>query len=316
MKAVVVTGPGQVEVTDVTDPSPAAGEVVMQVLTAGVCGTDLHIVDGDYIATYPIVPGHEFAGRIVAVGQGVVDWKIGQGVTADPNIYCHRCSECRHGLENLCRHAQAVGVTRHGALAEYVAVAAENCVPIADEQLAGASLIEPLSCALHGMDVVGVRIAARVLICGAGPMGLMLTSLSRQTSATEVAVIDLNPARLERAARLGASATAPSAAELGRPTGYDVVIDCTGVPAVIEDAIERVAPGGTFLQFGVTAADGGVVVWWIVSAEYSDTSWTPSGGAVVETLDRDRFREGGGRIPVGAADGAASGLTAGLTNRD
>lgn len=91
-------------------------------------------------------------------------------------------------------------------------------------------------------------------------MGLMLTSLSRQTSATEVAVIDLNPARLERAARLGASATAPSAAELGRPTGYDVVIDCTGVPAVIEDAIERVAPGGTFLQFGVTAADAKVAL--------------------------------------------------------
>jgi 2-desacetyl-2-hydroxyethyl bacteriochlorophyllide A dehydrogenase len=260
MKAVVVTGPGKVEIGDVSDPTPAAGEVLVQVESVGICGTDLHIVDGDYIATYPIVPGHELAGRIVAVGSGVTEWRVGQGVTADPNVYCGRCPECRHGLENLCRRAQAVGVTRQGAAAEYVAVPAENCVAMPDHQLAGSSLVEPLSCAVHGMDVVGVRLAARVLIYGAGPMGLMLTTLSHQTRASEIAVVDLNEARLNLAAKLGASDTGTSAAELARSSGYDVVIDCTGVPAAIQDAIERVGPGGTFLQFGVTAADATVVV--------------------------------------------------------
>jgi 2-desacetyl-2-hydroxyethyl bacteriochlorophyllide A dehydrogenase len=260
MKAVVVTGPGQVELGDVADPSPAPGEVVLQVESVGICGTDLHILDGDYIATYPAVPGHEFAGRVVAVGSGVTDLKVGQGVTADPNVYCGRCPECRHGWENLCRNAEAIGVNRPGAAAEYVAVPAANCVSMLDDQLAGSSLVEPLSCAVHGMDVVGVRIAARVLIYGAGPMGLMLTTLSRQTSASDVAVVDLNRARLTIAARLGASDTATSAVGLVNPSQYDVVIDCTGVPAVIQDAIERVAPGGTFLQFGVTAADATVAV--------------------------------------------------------
>jgi threonine dehydrogenase-like Zn-dependent dehydrogenase len=110
------------------------------------------------------------------------------------------------------------------------------------------------------MDVVGVRLAARVLVYGAGPMGLMVASLARQTSATEVAVVDLNEQRLGLASRLGATDAATSATGLARPTGYDVVIDCTGVPAAIQDGIERVAPGGTFLQFGVTTAEATVAV--------------------------------------------------------
>ncbi len=260
MKAVLVTSPGELELTELPDPRPSADEVVVRVASVGLCGTDLHIVDGQYIAKYPIVPGHEFSGRIVGLGSSVTDLKVGQGVTADPNIYCARCDNCRRGLENLCRNTQAVGVTRHGAAAEFVTVPAANCVVMPDDQLMDASLVEPLSCAVHGLDVVGVQLAARVLIYGAGPMGLMLTALSSQTSATEVAVIDLNPERLALAAKVGATDTGLSALELERDEEYDVVVDCTGVPAAIQDGIERVAPGGTFLQFGVTPADATVAV--------------------------------------------------------
>jgi 2-desacetyl-2-hydroxyethyl bacteriochlorophyllide A dehydrogenase len=251
MRAVVVSGPGDYAVTDIADPVPAHDEVLLRVESMGICGTDLHILDGQYIAQYPIVPGHEFAGRIVAVGDQVTGWTVGDGVTADPNIYCGTCDRCRHGLENLCRNAQAVGVTRDGAAAELVVVPAANCVAVDDQHLTDASLVEPLSCAVHGWDVVGSRLAASVLIYGAGPMGLMLSALSRAAGAGHVALVDPNQDRLQRADRVGASEWVPSGGDLATGRDYEVVIDCSGAPAAIEDGLERVAPGGVFLQFGV-----------------------------------------------------------------
>ena len=257
MKAVVVSGPGAMSVERVADPTPAPGEIVVAPDGCGLCGTDLHILDGEFPRTrFPIVPGHEFAGEVVAVGREVTGVREGDLVGVEPNIACAQCSFCRAGRPNLCERWDAIGVGRRdGGFAEFVAVPAANAVVLPEAFPRGAGpLIEPLSCAVHGLDVAALRIADHVLIYGAGTVGLMLCRLAAQQAPGSVSVVDRNPARLARAATFGADFTATSADELERPGGWHAVIDATGAVAAIEDGLTRVRRGGTFLMFGVAAA--------------------------------------------------------------
>ena len=257
MKAVVVAGPGSVSVERVPDPTPDTGEIVVAPDGCGLCGTDLHILDGEFPRTrYPIVPGHEFAGEVVAVGGDVTGVRVGDVVGVEPNIACAQCSFCRAGRPNLCERWDAIGVGRRdGGFAEFVAVPAANAVVLPDAfPRAAGPLIEPLSCAVHGLDVAGLRIADHVLIYGGGTVGLMLCRLAAQQAPGSVSVVDRNPGRLARAAAFGADFTATSADELERPSGWHAVIDATGAVAAIEDGLTRVRRGGTFLIFGVAAA--------------------------------------------------------------
>jgi 2-desacetyl-2-hydroxyethyl bacteriochlorophyllide A dehydrogenase len=249
----VITAPGSVEVRSVPDPAPGPREVVVGVAAVGLCGTDLHILRGEHAPSLPIVPGHEFAGEVVAVGSEVTELTVGTRVAADPNMYCGECRYCRAGRGNLCERYAAIGVTHPGAAAEFVAVPVANCVPLPDHvDTQDAALIEPLSCAVRGYDVLNNRIGCHVLIYGSGTMGLMMLELAKRTGAASVDVVDVNPERLATAQKLGCSRTALSADELGRPGGWDVVIDATGNAAAIQDGLERVAKAGTFLQFGVS----------------------------------------------------------------
>jgi threonine dehydrogenase-like Zn-dependent dehydrogenase len=162
---------------------------------------------------------------------------------------------CRDGRTNLCLNYDAIGVTRAGGCDELVAAPAAKAFLLPpDQPLTWGTLVEPLSCAVHGFDRLGVRLADHYLIYGAGTMGLMMAQLAQQAGATSVGVVDVEEGRLPVAERLGADRTATSAAELDRPQGWEVVIDATGVVAEIEDGLGRVAPGGTFLLFGVTPA--------------------------------------------------------------
>ncbi len=252
MRAAVITGPGHVEVTTVDDPAPGPGEVVLAVAAVGVCGTDVHILAGEFAPRLPLVPGHEFAGEVVALGAGVEGLRVGDRVAADPNTFCHGCWYCRRGQANHCERFAAVGVTHPGAAAEYVAVAAGNCVVLPDHvPVADAALVEPLSCAVHGFDVLRARPASSVLLYGAGTMGLMMLELAKRGGAARGDADDGDPARLATAQALGCSAAATSADELDRPRGWDVVVDATGNVAAIRDGLGRVARRGTFLQFGV-----------------------------------------------------------------
>jgi len=254
--AAVVERPGKVGIERVDDPSPGPGEVLVQVAACGICGTDLHILDGESpLARYPIIPGHEFCGEIVAVGPQVEDLRVGDFVAVDPNLPCGHCRMCQAGRDNLCLNYEAIGVTRAGGCAELVAVPAANAFLLpAELPRAWGTLVEPLSCAVHGFDRLGARLADRYLIYGAGTMGLLMAQLARRAGATSVDVVDVQAGRLPVAERLGADRTAISAAELDRPGGWEVVIDATGVVAAIEDGLGRVARGGTFLLFGVTPA--------------------------------------------------------------
>lgn len=252
MKAALIESVGQVTVTTVPDPAPGPREVVVEVAACGLCGTDLHIRQGEFAPTLPVVPGHEFAGEVVAVGSEVTERAVGDRVAVDPSLYCHECRYCRTGHNNLCDRWAAIGVTVPGGAAQYAVAPVANCVLLPDHVATeDAALIEPLSCAVRGYDVLRSTLGARVLIYGSGTMGLMMLELAKRTGASGVDVVDVNPERLATAAALGCSYTAGSADELDRPEGWDVVVDATGNAAAIQDGLGRVAKAGTFLQFGV-----------------------------------------------------------------
>jgi 2-desacetyl-2-hydroxyethyl bacteriochlorophyllide A dehydrogenase len=253
MKAAVIESVGRAVVTEVPDPTPGPREVVVEVAACGLCGTDLHILQGEFAPELPIVPGHEFAGEVVAVGTQVTELAAGDRVAVDPSLYCHECRYCRTGHNNLCARWAAIGVTVPGGAARYALAPVANCVRLPDHvRTEDAALVEPLSCAVRGYDVLRSRLGAHVLIYGSGTMGLMMLELAKRTGAASVDVVDVNPARLETARRLGVSASASNADELDRPEGWDLVIDATGNPSAIQDGLGRVAKAGTFLQFGVS----------------------------------------------------------------
>lgn len=252
MKAVVIAEPGKIELATVEDPAPGPRDVVVAVSACGLCGTDLHILQGEFAPTLPIVPGHEFAGEVVAVGSAVTEVAVGARVAVDPSLHCGECHYCRQGRGNLCERWAAIGVTEPGGAAEFAVAPVANCVVLPEHvATADAALIEPLSCAVRGYDVLRGRLGAHVLIYGSGTMGLMMLELAKRTGAASVDVVDINPERLVTARLLGCDNTAASAEEIMRPRGWDVVIDATGNAAAIQDGLERVGRGGTFLQFGV-----------------------------------------------------------------
>jgi 2-desacetyl-2-hydroxyethyl bacteriochlorophyllide A dehydrogenase len=257
MRAVVLEAPNSFQLTEVSDPAPSATEVVIRVGATGICGTDLHIVDGEFPPTpYPIIPGHEFAGEIVAVGTGVDFLSEGTRVAVDPSLFCGYCPACQRQRGNLCSHWGAVGDTVNGAFAEYVAVPARNAHTIPDSvSFNEAALVEPLACAVHGLNRLRVTAGASLLVVGAGTMGLLLAQLARRTGAAMLTVVDTDQSRRALAEKLGftTAASIPDAlAEL--PSGYDFVVEATGVPAAGQEAIQAIARGGTFMVFGVAPA--------------------------------------------------------------
>ena len=261
MRAAVISSPGLVAVTAVDDPAPGPRDVVVDVAACGLCGTDLHILEGEFAPTLPVIPGHEFTGVVVARGAQVTELAVGARVAVDPSLYCHECRYCRIGRNNLCERWAAIGVSTAGGAAEFVACPVANCVPLpAEVNLEDAALIEPLSCAVRGYDVLRSQLGSHVLIYGSGTMGLMMLALAKRVGAVSVDVVDVNPDRLATAKQLGCSAAAASADELDRPLGWDLVVDATGNQNAIQDGIGRVGPGGTFLQFGVSSYSARVTI--------------------------------------------------------
>ena len=262
MRAIVLDRPGAFRVAEVPDPAPRPAEIVVRVECCGICGTDLHILAGEFPPTpYPITPGHEFAGIVVARGaDAAADLTEGTRVAVDPSLFCGRCRRCRAGRGNLCENWGAIGDTVDGAFAEYVAVPAVSAYrlpPHLDGQYG--AMAEPLSCAVHGLRRLGPVLGSSAVLTGAGTMGLLLLQLLLRAGAGPVTVVDRIPARLEVARALGAAATAGDGGALAGER-FDVAVDATGVPAAIEAALGLLDRGGRMLVFGVAPAEAAIGV--------------------------------------------------------
>ena len=270
MKAAVITAPGEIAIEEVADPTPGDNDVVVQVAAVGICGTDLHIFEGEFAPKLPIVPGHEMSGTVVAVGRSVTEIKIGDAVAIDPSLHCGECFYCRRARGNLCENWNALGVTYPGAAAQFLLSPKKNIHKLPKNvDLKSAALIEPLSCAVRGFDQLPRNPGSHYLIYGSGTMGLMMAEMAKVNGAASVSIVDLNQDKLKTAKVLGFTNLAKSADEFDQPRGFDVVIDCTGVTEAIKDGLKHVMPGGTFLQFGVANKDAKVEIepFWVYNKE-------------------------------------------------
>jgi D-arabinitol dehydrogenase (NADP+) len=264
MKAVVFESPGKVNITNVPDPIIAHDEVLVAVKAAGVCGTDVHIYEGDFIGTYPIIPGHEFSGEVVDVGKDVENIKSGDKVAIEPGVFCHKCSFCRENRQNFCENFLAYGVFFNGGFAELAAVKEENVHKIDGLSYIEGAMVEPIGCGIHGIKQVGIDIGDHVLIFGSGPIGLILMQLCK--SASTITMVDKIASKLDIAKKLGATHTLladdnlPSVLKNMRPQGFQVVIDATGSPAVVQNMFSYVRNRGRLLFFGVCPQNGKIEI--------------------------------------------------------
>jgi D-arabinitol dehydrogenase (NADP+) len=250
VKAAVILQPKRFEIQDVPVPKPAPGELLVRVMASGICGTDVHIFQGEYLGSYPIIPGHEFAGVVEQVGSGVTRFKPGDRVSVEPNLPCDNCVNCLNNRQNFCLNWQAVGVTRPGGMSQYVIVPEKAAFDIGDLPFEQAAFMEPLSCVLHGLERLDPGMASKVAILGAGPIGLLLLQGLQLQGAARVEVVDKNPERAALAQTLGADLGLTNLDALERDA-YDAVVDATGAVAVMSRTLDFARPGGKILLFGV-----------------------------------------------------------------
>jgi L-idonate 5-dehydrogenase len=271
MTAAVLHGARDVRVEPYPRPELAPGQALLRVRRVGMCGSDLHYFEHGYCAgfvpTRPFVLGHELAAEVAAVGDGVSGLPLGTRVAVNPARACGACEACTGGRRNLCSRTIMLGSasTRpptDGAFAELVAVRADQCHPLPASLDDGAgALIEPLAVALHAVRRAGPLAARRVLVSGAGTIGLLAAMAARASGASSVVSCDLSASRRARALRLGAdhaldpadAALAERARELAGD-GFDVVVEAAGAPASLGRAFELVRPGGTIVQVGTLGA--------------------------------------------------------------
>ena len=267
MKAAYYEAVHEIDVREAPDPEPGPEDVLIRVHSCGICGTDQHIFDGDVGGPLPLIGGHELAGEVVSVGAEVPDdFPVGGRVAVEPNISCGSCFYCQRGQVNHCLRWSAIGVTRDGGFADYVVAPATNVYRVGEMDYEVAAFIEPLSCVVYGLKRLEIPLGANVLIYGAGPIGLLMLQLVRHGGASEIAVVDLKQDKLDLAGTLGATITVaagPSADPALReasPLGFDVVIDCTGAPSVVEHTFTHVRNNGKLLFFGVNPPDARISI--------------------------------------------------------
>lgn len=250
MQALQIAKPHEAALITLERPQPGPGQVLIKVMASGICGTDVHILEGEYLGAYPVIPGHEFAGMVEQVGPGVSRIQVGERVAVEPNIACDNCSYCLNNQQNFCENWQAVGVTLPGGMAEYVVAPEKAVFDIGDLAFEEGAFVEPLSCVLHGIQKTGIRLADRVALLGAGPIGILLLQAVKAQGAQSVSVVELDQARAETAQAFGADRVYRSLDELPRGA-FEVVIDATGVIPVMQRAPEFARKGGKILLFGV-----------------------------------------------------------------
>lgn len=289
MRAVVLNGGGSAEIKQVPIPELDEGWILITPVSSGLCGTDLHILSGEFSgASYPLVPGHEFAGHVVDVGKGVVGFKEGDWVGVNPNISCGECSPCLQGATNLCESLRALGISMNGAMAEFVA-APESCTVLLDSKVSEIQgpLVEPLSCVLHALERVPHWHGHDMVIFGAGTIGLVGTVLAKAEGAKSITMIEPNKSRHKIAFELGCSAVVSGVEELDHPH-FDLALDASGNPKAIESAIRVLRKRGRLIQMGVANVEASVSFnpYAIYEKEISITGSNSLAGKYQEACER------------------------------
>lgn len=258
MRVSVLRGVGEVSIEERPVPRPAPGEVLVQVGSVGVCGSDVHYYEhgriGSFVVEKPLVLGHEAGGVVAGLGAGVRGLEVGQRVSVEPGVPCRSCAQCLAGRYNLCPDMSFFATPPvDGAFAEYVAVPAPFVFPVPDSiSDDAAGLLEPLSVGVWSCRRGGVSAGSRVLVTGAGPIGLVAAQTARAFGATEVVVTDVNPQRLALAERLGATPLDVSSTSLAE-SGFvpQVLLECSGNARATVDGIRSLAPAGRAVLVGM-----------------------------------------------------------------
>ncbi|KAI0340368.1 NADP+-dependent D-mannitol dehydrogenase [Trametopsis cervina] len=271
MDAVYYSEARKFSVRQVPIPPYGDDEVLLKITACGICGTDSHVHEGEFIARFPLIPGHEVVGVIAEVGKNVKGFAKGDRCVADNTTSCGHCFFCRRGEVMLCEEIVSRGVNANGGFAEYCAFSVGKVYKIHNLSDEEATLVEPAACAIHGMDKLNPKVGIEALIIGAGPTGLILAQLLKLNGASRVVVAANKGIKTEVAQQLKAG---DEYVELDRenptaqweklkqdnPYGFDVVIEATGSPKIATEALDYVRRGGTLLIYGVY--DHAAIVSW------------------------------------------------------
>ncbi len=257
MRAAVLVEPGRIELAERRVPEPAAGEVLVRVGAVGVCGSDTHYYRegriGEFVVDGPLILGHEAGGTIAAVGPGVPPHRVGQRVSIEPQRPDPDSAETRRGHYNLCPHMRFFATPPvDGALCDYVTIGAAFAHPIPDTMSdEAAALCEPLSVAIAAISKAAVSGGSRVLVAGAGPIGIMVAQVARAYGATQIVVTELDPGRRDLAQRFGATDALDPRTDDVADLGVDAFIDASGAPAAVAAGLSALRPAGRAVLVGL-----------------------------------------------------------------
>ena len=265
MKAIVYDAPRQFSYRDIETPKINSDEILLRVHACGLCGTDLHVHEGNFGPRFPLTPGHEFSGEIVELGSEVTGLKTGQRATATTTIPCGKCFYCQRGDDLLCENLGGIGVEINGAFAEYIKLPSDRVFPIENLSVREAVMVEPTACACHGMEVLAMKPGSDVLLMGAGPTGQVVAQLLKLNGAARVTVAAPAGPKLDLISRLAADhvvAVDRKDPEVHRrrlrelsPSGFDYIVEATGSTTLLEDALGFVRRRGTVLVYAVYPDD-------------------------------------------------------------
>jgi 2-desacetyl-2-hydroxyethyl bacteriochlorophyllide A dehydrogenase len=263
MRAVVVERPGTAGLRRVPRPEPGAGEVLVRVGAAGICGSDVEVLEGRRPAQYvryPIIPGHEWAGTVKAIGPGVENIREGAAVVAEGFRACGDCARCREGRTNLCAAEYAeTGFTHAGAFADFLCVPAHlvHQLPPGTD-LAAAAVLEPAACVAQGLLEVELRPGMTAAVVGSGTLGLLAVALLSRVSPARLALVGTRAHRLALGAAMGATETWNVRQDQHPEPGFDLVFEAAGTVDGARTAIELARRGGTVVLEGISGQPGGI----------------------------------------------------------
>lgn len=253
MEAINFQARNKVQFGSLPDPKAGPGEVLVAVKASGICHTDFEVLSANYgDGNFPVIPGHEFAGVVAEIGEGITNLSVGDRVVVDPNINCGRCKACKKGWAHLCETLGAYGVSQNGGFAQFSVVKADALHSIGNISFVQAALAEPMGCVLNGVDAVHDDLMDSAMIFGAGPMGMMMAIALNVKGVKNIDLVDIDEQRLQMAQEFGFNGIASGSDALkAKHQDVDLVVDATGVPAVAGRMADFIANGGKGLYFGV-----------------------------------------------------------------